>query len=144
MEYPFTAAFRGMTVPKPVEMSGVTDDPSSSDCNRSPSPMSPILIGEWWVTAKWGAGVAHRVGSLIPDLGRLPDGPDYDYTRWIPLCACDTLLPEGGRREAAALHSARQQETNARCSQCEVRSPAFDRWLESSSFPPRTDTTARE
>lgn len=88
-----------------------------------------VHVGHWWIMDDRGHGIAHRVAAIIPNLTEPNPVINYDFTGWIPLCAC-VLTSSTPRSEAVALFSTPAPHPDQpRCSTCEVMSPALDRWL---------------
>lgn len=90
-----------------------------------------VIVGDWWTMDDRGQGIAHRVAAVIPDLIEPNPIVNYDFSRWIPLCACGPAT-KAPRSESATLFSTFTPfPDHPRCSRCEVMSPALDRWLTS-------------
>ncbi|MFV8227456.1 hypothetical protein [Mycolicibacterium fortuitum] len=88
-----------------------------------------VAVGDWWTMDDRGRGSAHRVAAVIPDLVDRNEFVNYDYSQWIPLCACDPVA-DAPRTASATMFSTFAPGTDRpRCSRCEVMSPALDRWL---------------
>lgn len=88
-----------------------------------------VSVGDWWTMDDRGCGIAHRVAAVIPDLVDRNEFVNYDYSQWIPLCACDPTVDTPRTESASMFSTFAPGPDHARCSRCEVMSPALDRWL---------------